>query len=398
MFADYADLLRRFELSVHGYNFQRHHQGIEGSVPADRFFSAAPQVKAAIQANTEANALRMSLQQPVRKPFYLVGQLGDQNLSLAASGGELRVQMGNEAPRTIPMPREKDRVSLLCNQSLRRPELADIASLCTSSRSLLVPVAGPVLLANTIVFVKRKEGGVARVESRPPRTEARDTIIGPEHALASGAIPLLFRSVRIGEEFFCDGSVRQNTPLSPALRLGADRVLVLTLRHKPAAPPPMIPMRSAPSTPLLVGKVLNALMQDPTEYDLDRLRRFNGMIEAGEKAFGPEFLPRINEAIRELRGQPYRPVRELVIRPSRDLSEVAADLLRQRRVDIEDESPLPARWLRRFTQSQLFTQADLASYLLFDGGYASQLIQMGMDDAHARRDQLESFFAPAPAS
>lgn len=271
------------------------------------------------------------------------------------------------------------------------------ANLAKGLFSALSVTATRINDGRTIVFVQRKEGGVP-AWSRDPRTEARETIIGPEHALASGAIPLLFRSVRIGEEFFCDGSVRQNTPLSPALRLGADRVLVLTLRHKPAAPPPMIPMRSAPSTPLLVGKVLNALMQDPTEYDLDRLRRFNGMIEAGEKAFGPEFLPRINEAIRELRGQPYRPVRELVIRPSRDLSEVAADLLRQRRVDIEDESPLPARWLRRFTQSQLFTQADLASYLLFDGGYASRLIQMGMDDAHARRDQLESFFAPDAAS
>ncbi|MBK7862966.1 MAG: transposase [Archangiaceae bacterium] len=107
VFADYADLLRRFELFVHGYNFQRPHQGIGGLVPADRFFRAAQQVRAAIQENIDSNALRMSLQQPVRKPFYLVGQLGDQNLSIAASGGELRVQMGNEAPRTIPMPREE---------------------------------------------------------------------------------------------------------------------------------------------------------------------------------------------------------------------------------------------------------------------------------------------------
>ena len=245
----------------------------------------------------------------------------------------------------------------------------------------------------TVVFVQRKEGGVP-AWSRDPNTEARETIIGPEHALASGAIPLLFKSVRIGEEYFCDGSVRQNTPLSPALRLGADRVLILALKHKPATPPPVHPMKRAPSTPLLVGKVLNALMLDHTEYDLDRLRRFNAMIDAGKHAFGDQFLAKMNDAIRELRGQPYRQVRELVIRPSRDLAEIAADLLKKRRVAIEGDSPLPARWLHRFTQSQLFTQADLASYLLFDGAYAKELIQLGMDDSHARRDQLQAFFAP----
>ena len=66
---------------------------------------------------------------------------------------------------------------------------------------------------------------------------------------------------------------------------------------------------------------------------------------------------------------------------------------------VEDgEVPAPTRWLRRFTQSQLFTQADLASYLLFDGAYASALIEMAMEDTHARRDQLASFFDPDSAS
>jgi NTE family protein len=245
----------------------------------------------------------------------------------------------------------------------------------------------------TVVFVQRKEGGVP-AWSRDPNTEARETIIGPEHALASGAIPLLFRSVRIGEEFFCDGSVRQSTPLSPALRLGADRVLILSLRHKPAAAPPVIPMHAAPSTPLLVGKVLNSLMLDHTEYDLDKLRRFNAILETGERTYGPDFLAKMNETMQEMRGQSYRYVRELVIRPSRDLSEIAAELLKERKV-AEDDEPLPKRMLSAIAKSQLLTQADLASYLLFDGAYAKRLIQLGMDDTHARREQLLSFFDPA---
>ena len=58
-------------------------------------------------------------------------------------------------------------------------------------------------------------------------------VLGPEHAMASAAIPLLFRSALAGDEYFCDGLVRQNTPLTPALHLGADRVMVLSLQHRP---------------------------------------------------------------------------------------------------------------------------------------------------------------------
>ncbi len=246
----------------------------------------------------------------------------------------------------------------------------------------------------TVVFVQRKEGGIP-AWSRDPNTEARDTVIGPEHALASGAIPLLFRSVRIGDEFFCDGFVRQNTPLSPALRLGADRVLILSLRHKPAVPPPVKPMKTAPSTPVLVGKVLNALMLDHTEYDLDRLRRFNAILETGQLTFGDDFLRKMNETIRQMRGQPYRQVRELVVRPSRDLSEIAAELLKERKMPVEDDGPLPKRWLNRIATSQLLSQADLASYLLFDQAYAKRLIQLAMEDTHARRDHLKAFFEEA---
>jgi NTE family protein len=248
----------------------------------------------------------------------------------------------------------------------------------------------------TVVFVQRKEGGVPPW-SRDPNNIAVETIIGPEHALASGAIPLLFRSVRIGTEFFCDGSMRQSTPLSPALRLGADRVLILSLRHKPAVPPPVQPMHQAPSTPLLVGKVLNALMLDHTEYDLDKLRRFNAILETGERTYGPDFLSKINETMLELRGQSYRYVRELVIRPSRDLSEIAAELLKERKIEVDDE-PLPKRMLNAIAKSSLLTQADLASYLLFDGAYAKRLIELGMEDTHARRDQLMSFFDPQSKS
>jgi NTE family protein len=244
----------------------------------------------------------------------------------------------------------------------------------------------------SVVFVQQRNGGVP-AWSRDPNTEAREAIIGPEHVLASAAIPLLFRSVRIGEQYFCDGSLRQNTPLTPALRLGAQRLLIVSLRHRPgpnARPAPGL--KAYPTTPLLMGKVLNALMLDHTDYDLDRLRRFNSILEAGCQTFGPDFMEKINDTVRGARGQPYRLVRDLVLRPSRDLASIASEHARRRKLPVSTQATLPTKLLHRIAQSQLITEADLASYLLFDGDYSRDLIALAMEDAHAKREELARFF------
>lgn len=108
VFADFADLTRRVGLFVDAYNFQRPHQALAGLVPADRFFRAAPQVREAIEKGVADNAMRLAREQPPRKPFYLVGRLGDRDLSIAASGRGLQVQLGDEAPETIDLRQEAD--------------------------------------------------------------------------------------------------------------------------------------------------------------------------------------------------------------------------------------------------------------------------------------------------
>lgn len=245
---------------------------------------------------------------------------------------------------------------------------------------------------STVVFVQQRDGGVPPW-SKDPNTEAREAIIGPEHALASAAIPLLFRSVRIAEDYYCDGSLRQNTPLSPALRLGAEKVLIVSLKHRPKTPVPKKPLTTYPTTPLLMGKVLNALLLDHTDYDLDRLRRFNALLEAGTAAFGDSFIPKMNEVVAAARGQSYRVVEDLVVRPSRDISTIAAAHAKKNRLDNVTNPTLPTKLLHRIAQSQLVSEADLASYLLFDGAYAKDLIALAMEDAHARREDLIRFFA-----
>jgi transposase InsO family protein len=107
VFSDFADCVRRFALYVHAYNFQRPHQALAGLVPADRFFRAVPQMRAAIEQSVAENAHRLSLEQPTRKPFYLVGRLGDRELSIAASGSGLDVRVGEEEPQRIELPKEE---------------------------------------------------------------------------------------------------------------------------------------------------------------------------------------------------------------------------------------------------------------------------------------------------
>lgn len=96
VFADFPDCVRRLDLYVQHYNFRRPHQGIDGAVPADRYFRAAAAVRTALEGQVADNALRMALAQPTQKPFYMVGRVGDRELTIAASADELKVKLGDD--------------------------------------------------------------------------------------------------------------------------------------------------------------------------------------------------------------------------------------------------------------------------------------------------------------
>jgi hypothetical protein len=123
-----------------------------------------------------------------------------------------------------------------------------------------------------------------------PFVVARPTALGPRHALASAAIPFIFPAPRIDGGYFCDGGLRLNTPLAPALRLGADRLLIIGLRHPPTPEEEaaLSPHRESNYTSLayLGGKVLNALLLDHVDYDVDRLRLVNAILDTGVRAYG----------------------------------------------------------------------------------------------------------------
>ncbi|MBI2891117.1 MAG: patatin-like phospholipase family protein [Nitrospirae bacterium] len=247
---------------------------------------------------------------------------------------------------------------------------------------------------HTAVFVEC--GDAVPPWSRDPFIQLRQTRIMPSHALASAAIPLLFPSVLIGDRYYCDGGLRQNTPLRPALRLGATKVLTIGLHYAPAdrqrLPRAPISAREIPNHPAYVlGKVLNAFLEDHIDYDVSRLELTNAILEGGEQAFGSEFYERLNRIVVPVRSAPYRKVRNLLIRPSEHLATVAASISRRRR-----KPRLQAIldwWMQAFMRMGTGKrEADLLSYLLFDGEYAKALIHLGMKDAEARRDELIDFF------
>jgi NTE family protein len=242
----------------------------------------------------------------------------------------------------------------------------------------------------TVVFVARKEP-VERHWSSDPTMVGEPVVLQPVHALASAAIPLLFPAVRVGNEFYCDGGLRQNVPLSPARRLGADGIVVVSPRHLPLRDPGAADVRANesiyPGPLFLLGKTLNALLLDRLDSDIDRLRRINKILEAGCRRYGATFLDEINAEMHSN----MRPLATVLVRASEDIGRMSAEYVRDPAFAQRNRGVL-GRLMRRMAEAEGGAQADLLSYLLFDGEYARRLIELGRGDARRQHEELCTFF------
>lgn len=196
-----------------------------------------------------------------------------------------------------------------------------------------------------------------------------------EHLLASSAIPLLFAPVKIGQEYFGDGAVRQSAPISPALHLGASRVLVVGVSGNPQGVDPQNPLQRTytgqqPTLAQIGGHMLNSTFIDSLESDIELLKRLNQF---------SHLLP-VGVSSRSLG---VAPVEVLVIAPSQPIDEIAA---RHRQ-----ELPAALRLFLRGPGATKTSGAGVLSYLLFEAGYCSELIELGRHDALAKREELCRF-------
>ena len=260
-----------------------------------------------------------------------------------------------------------------------------------------------VATGKTVVFVQRTEAAIPGDAAAPrrsllpwshePTSEPRVATLTEHHALASAAIPILFRPVLIDGQYHCDGGLRQNVPFSPARRLGADGLLIVNPRHAQSALPEAAAPEEEPRPgPLLLfGKALNSLLLDRLDTDLSRLEGINRLLSAGTRRFGPNFVDAINQELGRTETPKIRPLTTLLVRASEDIGKMSVDFVRSPRFQGRVSRPL-ARVMRHLADAGGDSESDLLSYVLFDGEFASELIELGRRDAQSRHDELCTFF------
>jgi NTE family protein len=194
-----------------------------------------------------------------------------------------------------------------------------------------------------------------------------------EHLMASSAIPFLFPPYKLNREFFGDGSMRQVAPVSPALHLGADRVLVVGTARIRNDVPERTRGDLYPTLAQIAGHVMNSIFLDSLAVDLERLERINRTISA----VPPETAKKM--------GLTLHHVDVLVLTPSEPLEAIAVRHVRN--------LPWTIRFLLRSVGAMRRGGANLASYLLFENGYCNELIELGYNDTIKRREEVEAFLA-----
>ena len=190
-----------------------------------------------------------------------------------------------------------------------------------------------------------------------------------DYLLASAALPFLFPAVKLHREYFGDGSMRQIAPVSPALHLGADRVLIVGSGRQSTGEA-RARSNVYPSLAQIAGHALNSIFLDSLMVDIERLERINRTL----KLVPPEAL----------RDSQLRPVRVLFITPSQPLERIAARFLH--------ELPRSVRFILRPTGALNRSGSNLASYLLFESGFCRALIELGYEDTARREAEVREFF------
>ena len=196
------------------------------------------------------------------------------------------------------------------------------------------------------------------------------TELSLDHLMASSAIPFIFPAVHINREWFGDGSMRQVAPVSPAIHLGADKILVIgagRMADENARPRAEV----YPSLAQIAGHALSSIFLDSMSVDLERMSRINNTLSL------------IPEDVRREKAMSLRPIEVLTIAPSQRLDHLAARHAKA--------LPWPVRVMLRGIGAMNRNGGALTSYLLFERPYTRALIDLGYSDTVARRDEVRQF-------
>lgn len=254
--------------------------------------------------------------------------------------------------------------------------------------------ATEVCTGRAVVFSQTAEGVTV-----PPPSDAsrslRPVRLAVEHAMASAAIPFVFPSVQVDGICFVDGGLFLNTPLVPAIRLGADRLLVVSLSQPPkkrhAAARASCLQNPFPGGAFLVGRLFGSMTDRQLDYELERLGMINRMLDSGFQLHGQPFVDEFDEAAIAFRNASYRKIEAVHIRPSRNLNELAVQTLTSSPGSLRIGGSA-GRALRRLLLSGPLLESELTSFLAFCPPFARALIDLGHEDARARQDELAELF------
>jgi NTE family protein len=192
-----------------------------------------------------------------------------------------------------------------------------------------------------------------------------------EHIMASASLPLFFPSIQVKGDWYGDGGIRLTAPLSPAIHLGARRILAISTRYLPSTEEQETDMiDDYPPPAQVLGSMLNALFLDVFDNDALRLERINSLIEYQEQE---------NE-----QGSELEPVKLLLLRPSKNLGQMANQF--------EANLPGAFRFMTRGLGTKETRSNDFLSMVMFQHDYISELMDLGYKDAESRIDELNTFF------
>jgi NTE family protein len=216
----------------------------------------------------------------------------------------------------------------------------------------------------TLTFLQTKE----ECGWKRHRRYSKNVEINATHVAASCAIPILFPSIKLGDEYFADGSFRNTTPISPIIHMGAKKILVIGVRARDEFSEK--DYHSEPGVAKIAGVILNALFFDTLDIDLERIKHINDLIKATQSKI-------------ETDRSDYEALDYRVIRPSRDISRIAA----QKAKNFPRLINFLLGGLGAVEES-----AELASYLLFVPEFTNDLIELGYNDFKEQKDYLRPWF------
>ncbi|WP_405236815.1 patatin-like phospholipase family protein [Lentisalinibacter orientalis] len=272
--------------------------------------------------------------------------------------------LGEHNPRSLL---DNDPLRSLLSRNIRFPRIQ--TAIDRGHVQALAITAAGYQSARSVTFFQASPG--TRAWQRTRRIGVRCTI-NLDHLMASIAVPLVFPPACIRGEYYGDGAMRHSTPLSPAVHLGADRILVIGIRDEtpePAGDPHTPPIY--PSFGHIAGYMLDTLFLDGLYSDLERLSRINDLIDS------------IPEDERTGPAAKMRPIDTMIVIPSEEIREIAASCRKA--------APVPLRALMRGLGGPDKGERRLLSYLLFESEFTRALIDLGYRDAMKIRDELEAF-------